>query len=97
MVDDLSSQVEEKSAPGGSGGDGSIVRIRSAIKTLKADIAELNASTGMLSTQLLMHQQTVMSKKLKRDAKKRKSRIMLHGVKALSTSFGGNDSDSSVS
>jgi hypothetical protein len=94
MADDLLEQVNGKAVESGEGGDGSVVKIRAAIKTLKAEMVAMSTTTGLLGTQLLKCQQEKISRQLNREARKRKSRIMLKGVKALSTSFGGGELDS---
>lgn len=96
MADDLSEQVTGKATNGREGGDGGIVNLRDAIKTLKSEIIGMNTTTGLLSTELLKCRQNRIANKMQREARKRKSRLMLHGVKALSTSFGGEDTDSSL-
>ena len=96
MVDDLSEQVNGKASSNREGGDGGIINLRDAIKALKSEIIGMNTTTGLLSTELLKCRQNKIVQRMRKEAKKRKSRLMLHGVKALSTSFGGEDSDSSL-
>lgn len=96
MADDLSEQVSSKAVHGGEGGDGGVIRIKDAIKTLKTEILEMNKTIGMSSAELLRHQRDRISRRIRHEHKKKKARLMLRGVKALSASFGGEESDSSA-
>lgn len=92
-LDELSDRVSARAGSGPEGADGSVVKLKEAIKTIKAQISELNTSTGLSSVELLRCQQLTAEKIRVDNLRKHKSR-MLHGGKALSSSFGGGELDS---
>ncbi len=91
LLEEVLTQFNEKANGTDSSGENGVVRVKDAIRKLKIEISEMCVTAGMLSAELLRLKQSILIRKHKRELKKRKQRIVLHGIKAISTSFGGDD------